>query len=153
MDSEAQTNSAFKGNHIMNIKDLEQTYTQTMEELDKLSLDKLRELVQWKRNILIDIEYELAVQKSNGNLDKAIEAHNNLKNYWIEDFQHPFCNELLKRKPQKEFQEDWLEILLWTYVSDDTKFDEQDLIELISVLDSYKDYLLVNQIKNEDCVK
>lgn len=63
----------------MNIKDLEQTYTQTMEELDKSSLDRLRELVQWKRNILIDIEYELAVQKSNGNLDKAIEAHNNLK--------------------------------------------------------------------------
>lgn len=137
----------------MNIRDLEQTYTQTMEELDKLSLDRLRELVQWKRNILIDIEYELAVQKSNGNLDKAIEAHNNLKNHWIEDFQRPFCEELSKRKPQKEFQEDWIEILLWTYVSDDTKFDKQDLIELISVLDSYKDYLLVNQIKNEDCVK
>lgn len=137
----------------MNIRDLEQTYTQTMEELDKLSLDRLRELVQWKRNILIDIEYELAVQKSNGNLDQAIEAHNNLKNHWIEDFQRPFCNELLKRKPQKEFQKDWIEILLWTYVSDDTKFDKQDLIELISVLDSYKEYLLVNQIKNEDCVK
>lgn len=137
----------------MNIKDLEQTYTQTMEELDKLSLDRLRELVQWKRNILIDIEYELAVQKSNGNLDKAIEAHNNLKNHWIEDFQRPFCDELSKRKLQKEFQEDWIEILLWTYVSDDTKFDKQDLIELISVLDSYKDYLLANQIKNEDCVK
>lgn len=137
----------------MNIKDMEQTYTQTMEELDKLSLDRLRELVQWKRNILIDIEYELAVQKSNGNLDKAIEAHNNLKNHWIEDFQRPFCDALSKRKLQKEFQKDWLEILLWTYVSDDTKFDEQDLIELISVLDSYKDYLLVNQIKNEDYVK
>lgn len=137
----------------MNIKDMEQTYTQTMEELDKLSLDRLRELVQWKRNILIDIEYELAVQKSNGNLDKAIEAHNNLKNHWIEDFQHPFCDELSKRKLQKEFQKDWLEILLWTYVSDDTKFNKQDLIELISVLDSYKDYLLVNQIKNEDFVK
>lgn len=132
----------------MNIRDLEQTYTQTMEELDKLSLDRLRELVQWKRNILIDIEYELAVQKSNGNLDKAIEAHNNLKNHWIEDFQRPFCDELSKRKPQKEFQKDWLEILLWTYVLDDTKFSKQDLIELISVLDSYKDYLLVNQIKN-----
>lgn len=137
----------------MNIKDLEQTYKQTMEELDKLSLDRLRELVQWKRNILIDIEYDLAVQKSNGNLDKAIEAHNNLKNYWIEDFQRPFCDELSKRKPQKEFQKDWLEILLWTYVSDDTKFDKQDLIDLISVLDSYRDYLLVNQIKNEDYVK
>lgn len=137
----------------MNIKDMEQTYTQTMEELDKLSLDRLRELVQWKRNILIDIEYELAVQKSNGNLDQAIETHNNLKNHWIEDFQRPFCDELSKRKPQKEFQKDWLEILLWTYVSDDTKFDKQDLIGLISVLDSYKDYLLVNQIKNEDCVK
>lgn len=132
----------------MNIKDLEQTYTQTMEELDKLSLDRLRELVQWKRNILIDIEYELAVQKSNGNLDKAIETHNNLKNHWIEDFQHPFCNELLKRKPQKEFQEDWLEILLWTYVSDDTKFDKQDLIDIISVLDSYKNYLLNKQDNN-----
>lgn len=137
----------------MNIKDMEQTYTQTMEELDDLSLDRLRELVQWKRNILIDIEYELAVQKSNGNLDKAIKAHNNLKNHWIEDFQRPFCDKLSKRKPQKEFQKDWLEILLWTYVSDDTKFNKQDLIELISVLDSYKDYLLVNQIKNEDCVK
>lgn len=119
---------------------------------------------------MIDIEYELAVQKSNGNLDKAIEAHNNLKNHWIEDFQHPFCNELSKRKLQKdfqrpfcdelskrklqkEFQEDWIEILLWTYVSDDTKFDKQDLIDLISVLDSYRDYLLVNQIKNEDYVK
>lgn len=137
----------------MNIKDMEQTYTQTMEELDKLSLDRLRELVQWKRNILIDIEYELAVQKSNGNLDKAIEAHNNLKNHWIEDFQRPFCDELSKCKLQKEFQKDWLEILIWTYVSDDTKFDKKDLIELISVLDSYKDYLLVNQIKNEDYVK
>lgn len=132
----------------MNIKDMEQTYTQTMEELDKLPLDRLRELVQWKRNILIDIEYELAVQKSNGNLDKAIEAYNNLKNHWIKDFQHPFCNELLKRKPQKEFQEDWLEILLWTYVSDDTKFDKQDLIDLISVLDSYKNYLLNKQDNN-----
>lgn len=132
----------------MNIKDMEQTYTQTMEELDKLSLDRLRELVQWKRNILIDIEYELAVQKSNGNLDKAIEAHNNLKNHWIEDFQRPFCDELSKRKPQKEFQKDWLEILLWTYVSDDTKFDKQDLIDLISVLDSYKNYLLNKQDNN-----
>lgn len=132
----------------MNIKDMEQTYTQTMEELDKLSLDRLRELVRWKRNILIDIEYELAVQKSNGNLDKAIEAHNNLKNHWIEGFQHPFCDELSKRKPQKEFQKDWLEILLWTYVSDDTKFDKQDLIGLISVLDSYKNYLLTNQTDN-----
>ena len=137
----------------MNIKDLEQTYTQTMEELDKLSLDRLRELVQWKRNILIDIEYELAVQKSNGNLGRTIELHVDLKNHWIEDFQHPFCEELSKRKPQKEFQEDWIEILLWTYVSDDTKFDKQDLIDLISVLDSYRDYLLVNQIKNEDYVK
>lgn len=132
----------------MNIKDMEQTYTQTMEELDKLSLDRLRELVQWKRNILIDIEYDLAVQKSNGNLDKAIEAHNNLKNHWIEDFQRPFCDELSKRKPQKEFQKDWLEILLWTYVSDDTKFDKQDLIDLISVLDSYKNYLLTDQADN-----
>lgn len=148
MDSEVQTNSAFKGNYIMNIKDLEQTYTQTMEELDKLSLDRLRELVQWKRNILIDIEYELAVQQSNGNLDKAIEAHNNLKKHWIEAFQHPFCEELSKRKPQKEFQKDWLEILLWTYVSDDTKFDKQDLIGLISVLDSYKNYLLNKQDNN-----
>lgn len=129
----------------MNIKDMEQTYTQTMKELDRLSLDRLRELVLWKRNILIDIEYDLAVQKSNGNLDKAIEAHNNLKNHWIEDFQHPFCDELLKRKPQKEFQKNWLEILLWTYVSDDTKFDKQDLIDLISVLDSYKNYLLNKQ--------
>lgn len=137
----------------MNIRDMEQTYKQTMEELDKLSLDRLRELVQWKRNILIDIEYELAVQKSNGNLDKAIELHDNFKKHWIEDFQRPFCDELSKRKPQKEFQEDWIEILLWTYVLDDTKFNKQDLIELISVLDSYKDYLLVNQIKNEDCVK
>lgn len=132
----------------MNIKDMEQTYTQTMEELDDLSLDRLRELVQWKRNILIDIEYELAVQKSNGNLDKAIKAHNNLKNHWIEDFQRPFCEELSKRKPQKEFQKDWIEILLWTYVSDDTKFDKQDLIGLISVLDSYKNCLLNKQDNN-----
>lgn len=132
----------------MNIKDLEQTYTQTMEELDNLPLDRLRELVQWKRNILIDIEYDLAVQKSNGNLDKAIELHDNFKKHWIEDFQHPFCEELSKRKSQKEFQEDWIEILLWTYVSDDTKFDKQDLIELISVLDSYKNYLLNKQDNN-----
>lgn len=132
----------------MNIKDLEQTYTQTMEELDKLSLDRLRELVQWKRNILIDIEYDLAVQKSNGNLDKAIEAHNNLKKHWLKDFQRPFCNRLLARKPKEEFQKDWIEILLWTYVSDDTKFDKQDLIGLISVLDSYKNYLLNKQDNN-----
>lgn len=132
----------------MNVKDLEQTYTQTMEELDKLSLDRLRELVQWKRNILIDIEYELAVQKSNGNLGRTIELHVNLKKHWIEDFQRPFCDELSKRKPQKEFQEDWIEILLWTYVSDDTKFDKQDLIDLISVLDSYKNYLLNEQDNN-----
>lgn len=132
----------------MNIKDMEQTYTQTMKELDNLSLDRLRELVLWKRNILIDIEYDLAVQKSNGSLDKAIELHDNFKKRWIEDFQHPFCNELLKRKFQKEFQKDWLEILLWTYVSDDTKFSKQDLIELISVLDSYKNYLLTDQADN-----
>lgn len=148
MDSEAQTNSAFKGNYIMNVKDLEQTYTQTMEELDKLSLDRLRELVQWKRNILIDIEYELAVQKSNGNLGRAIEFHVDLKKHWLEDFQRPFCNRLLARKPKEEFQKDWLEILLWTYVSDDTKFDKQDLIGLISVLDSYKNYLLNKQDNN-----
>lgn len=137
----------------MNIKDMEQTYTQTMEELDKLSLDRLRELVQWKRNILIDIEYELAVQKSNGSLSRAIEFHVDLKKHWLEDFQRPFCNRLLARKPKEEFQKDWIEILLWTYVSDDTKFDKQDLIDLISALDSYRDYLLVNQIKNEDYVK
>lgn len=148
MASEAQTNSSFKGNHRMNIRDLEQTYKQTMKELANSSLDRLRELVQWKRNILIDIEYELAVQDSDGNLDKAIEAHNNLKKHWIEDFQRPFCNELSKRKPQKEFQEDWIEILLWTYVSDDIKFDKQDLIGLISVLDSYKNYLLNKQENN-----
>lgn len=132
----------------MNVKDLEQTYTQTMEELDNLPLDRLRELVLWKKDILLDIEYELAVQKSNGNLDKAIEAHKNLKNHWIEDFQHPFCNELLARKPKEEFQKDWIEILLWTYVSDDIKFDKQDLIGLISVLDSYKNYLLNKQDNN-----
>lgn len=132
----------------MNIKDLEQTYKQTIKDLDNLSLDRLRELVQWKRNILIDIEYELAVQKSNGNLGRAIEFHVDLKKHWLEDFQRPFCNELSKRKPQKEFQKDWLEILLWTYVSDDTKFDKQDLIDLISVLDNYKNYLLTDQADN-----
>lgn len=137
----------------MNIKDLEQTYKQTMEELDNLPLDRLRELVLWKKDILLDIEYELAVQKSNGNLGRAIEFHDNFKKRWIEDFQHPFCDELSKRKPQKEFQKDWLEILSWTYVSDDTKFEKQDLIELINVLDSYKDYLLTSQSQNENYVK
>lgn len=132
----------------MNIKDLEQTYTQTMEELDNLPLDRLRELVLWKKDILLDIEYELAVQKSNGSLSRAIEFHVDLKKHWLEDFQRPFCNRLLARKPQKEFQEDWIEILLWTYVSDDTKFDKQDLIGLISVLDSYKNYLLNKQDNN-----
>ena len=137
----------------MNIKDLEQTYNQTMEELDNLPLDRLRELVLWKKDILLDIEYELAVQKSNGNLGRAIEFHVDLKKHWLEDFQRPFCNRLLARKPKEEFQKDWIEILLWTYVSDDTKFDKQDLIELINVLDSYKDYLLASQIKNENCIK
>ena len=132
----------------MNIKDLEQTYKQTMEKLDNLSLDRLRELVQWKRNILIDIEYDLAVQKSNGNLDKAMELHDNFMKHWIEDFQRPFCNRLSTRKPKEEFQKDWIEILLWTYVSDDTKFDKKDLIDLISVLDSYKNYLLNEQADN-----
>lgn len=132
----------------MNIKDLEQTYKQTMEELDNLPLDRLRELVLWKKDILLDVEYELAVQKSNGNLGRVIEFHVDLKKNWLEDFQRPFCNELLTRKSKEEFQKDWIEILLWTYVSDDTKFDKQDLIELINILDSYKDYLLNEQSDN-----
>lgn len=70
-----------------------------------MSLNELRELVKEKRNILSDIEYELAFQKAHGSLSKVIELNNKFGERWLEDFQDPFWDNLLVRKSQKEFQE------------------------------------------------
>lgn len=87
----------------MSIETLEKTFEKTIKELSNLSLNELRELVQKKRNILSDIEYELAIQKANGNLSKAIDINKKFGERWLEDFQDPFWDELRLKKAQNGF--------------------------------------------------
>lgn len=89
----------------MDIKELEETYEETMKDLSELSLNELRELVQEKRDILEDIEYKFAVEKANGSLSKIIELNNKYGERYLEDFQDRFWNKLLAQKSQKDFQE------------------------------------------------
>lgn len=89
----------------MDIKELEETYEETMKDLSELSLNELRELVQEKRDILDDIEYSLAIQKASGNLSKVIDLQNRFGERWLEDYQDRFWDNLLAKKSQKDFQE------------------------------------------------
>lgn len=116
----------------MNIKNLEKTYERTIKELRNLSLNELRELVQEKRNILSDIEYELAFQKAHGSLSKVIELNNKFGERWLEDFQDPFWDELRIKKARNGFLDRISEF------QQDLK-DTENIYDVENLLDSFYD--------------
>ncbi len=89
----------------MSIETLEKAYGKTIKELSNLSLDELKKLVQEKDIILDRIQYELTVQKANGNLSKFEDLNKDLAELWLEEFFNPFWDDLIIDKSQKEFQE------------------------------------------------
>ena len=123
----------------MSIETLEKTFEKTIKELSNLSLNELRELVQEKRNILSDIEYELAFQKAHGSLSKVIELNNKFGERWLEDFQDPFWDNLLVSKSQKEFQE-----RICKFQKDikniDNVFEVEDLLDVF-----YDDFKMIQE--------
>lgn len=74
----------------MDIKELETMYNKTIKNLNELSLDELRDLIKEKRSILSGIEYNIALQKTKGNLSRLIDLQNKFSERWLEDFQDPF---------------------------------------------------------------
>lgn len=123
----------------MSIETLEKAYEKTIKELSNLSLNELRELVQEKRNILSDIEYELAFQKAHGSLSKVIELNNKFGERWLEDFQDRFWDNLLVSKSQKEFQE-----RICKFQTDikniDNVFEVEDLLDVF-----YDDFKMIQE--------
>lgn len=116
----------------MDIKELETMYNKTIKNLNELSLDELRDLIKEKRSILSGIEYNIALQKTKGNLSRLIDLQNKFSERWLEDFQDPFWDELRIKKAQKEFQEKIAEF------QKDLK-NVKDIYEIEYLLDAFYD--------------
>lgn len=67
----------------MDIKELETMYNETTKNLNELSLDGLRDLIKEKRSILSGIEYNIALQKTKGNLSRLIDLQNKFSERWL----------------------------------------------------------------------
>ena len=103
----------------MSIKRREKAYKSTMKDLDDLSLDEIKELIQKKSKIIEDIEYELAFKREIS-LTKVVELYKDFQKNKIEYFQDK----------------------VWNKIPNEKIFDKNTLIIVIKTLDDYKDYLL-----------
>ncbi len=107
----------------MSIKRREKTYKSTIKNLDDLSLDELKKLIQEKERIIDDIEYELAFKRADTDLSEVVKLYNDFKKRKIKYFQDKVWNKI----PNKKI------------------FDRNTFIIIIKTLDDYKDYLLKNE--------